>query len=132
MEFERLQQITRESRAGGVRNSLLLFLNGPSYVRELLDHLDQVVQRLTREKELLRADTIALEGRISVATEAAAREGWRQAIGRPAGAADVVLDLEAVRTAAAKAKPRAVHGEAVLRAGIPEGVTVTLAGGGTP
>lgn len=128
MEFERLQHITREARAPGLRSSLLLFLNGPSYVRELLDALDTTIQRLEYEKEILRRDNLDLEGRITLAAEGGGREGWRQAMARipaeevPTGA----LDLEKVQQAAARFQPRPVHGETTMRAGVPEGVRVQL------
>jgi hypothetical protein len=136
MEFERLKQIMDDARRPGVRAALALFLNGPRYVGELLVHLDETIQRLEREKEILRQDNTTLDGRKSVEVEAAAREGWRQAVQsvRPGNITekDLALDLELVRDVARKAQPRPVYGEAALRAGVPDGVTVVLQGGTNP
>lgn len=123
MEYERLQQITTDARRGGVGAALSLFLNGPSYVRELLEHLSETIMRVEREKEILRHDAVTLEGRKSVEVEAAAKEGWRQAVVSPA---DTKLDLELVREVVKKAQPVEVTGEARLHPNPPPGVRVIL------
>jgi hypothetical protein len=115
MTPDRERELVRLAGSSTLVDSLRLFAAGGRLVRELLEALDQERRYWIDQVRRRDADKGALEGRLAVAIDAAAREGWRQAHADAGGESRTHLDLERARRVAHAAEPNVVTGEIAMR-----------------